>query len=158
MQKLMTIASLTTESKGKRTWKKATGQDGQSQNFFPNVPGYQYLAVGAKIQYTIDKNEETGYWDVGDITLVSSAPAAKQNLAAKAEAMGATVTSTDDPKLRAFAVSYAKDLVVAGKCPAHLLPEMAAALYQMMQGNWAVDEGSTANIFELVKESGDVPF
>ena len=44
-------------------------------NIFPQTPGYNHLAEGKSVNITIEKNEESGYWEVTNIADVVGTPA-----------------------------------------------------------------------------------
>lgn len=117
MEKTLLAVKVETASKGKGHWLKITGEDNKTQNIFPSCPGYNLIAQGKMLKLTIEKNEDSGYWDVVKVEEapgVSQAPATPPPIPQDNNGRIQHPVTNGDNKDRCVALSYANSLVANG--------------------------------------------
>ena len=119
MEKTIKIVKIEPQSKGKGHWVKVHTDDGKATNIFPQTPGYNHLAEGKSVNITIEKNEESGYWEVTNIADVvgtpSQTPQNTQQTAPVAQVVHSDIATNKDALIcRQVAFKGAIELISGG--------------------------------------------
>lgn len=121
MEKVITVKSVQIKhvSNGKGEWMCITDAEGKTSNIFPKTPGYNLIAEGKALKITLEKGEK--YWDVTNIEDIGQ-PEHKPEIKPEVPFTNGKVTNggpaiipVTDSRNKSMALSYAKDLVVAGQ-------------------------------------------
>jgi hypothetical protein len=151
MEQIILVLTVEPQTKGKKSWVKIGYKDNDKDfttHIFPHVPGYNLIAKGKMLKLTKNKNEESGYWEVEKIEAAGT-PAATTELSTPSmdKALNAQKpiqidpekavqpkVGTGDSRERSMCLSYAKDLVVAGKVEVKNIGKCADYLLGWLDG------------------------
>lgn len=119
MEKIIKIVKIEPQSKGQKHWVKVHTDDGKATNMFPNTPGYNVIAEGKTVSITLEKNEETGYWDILNIADVAGTPTqsaqnGQQVAPAPQPTQSIPATNRDEQIARQVAFKGAVELIGGG--------------------------------------------
>jgi hypothetical protein len=150
MEKHVLISSVEKLSKGKGSWLKIGYTDDGKEfhtNIFPKAPGYELIAQGKMLKLTINKNEETGYWNVDKVESAAvpekkeelSTPSMDKAMDAQKPPQKAQETPVDnklDTRTRGIALSYAVTLCTGNAIRIDDLINCAHTLEMWMSGEF----------------------